>query len=422
MFWRKKRPLSDFEDEIESHLALEADALSENGAPRIDHHNAARRAFGNITSVKEAFYERGRWMLWDRFSRDVRHALRLCWRRPAFSAVVVLTLAVGIGATLAIFGIIDAVLLRPLPYKDPGRLAMLWSEDSAHGLQEGRTSLLNFADWKTRSHLFEDMTIFIGLTFLLSNNDGTKERMRSARVPANFFPMLGVEPALGRVFFADEEKRGEAVVVLSHSLWKRRFGGSAQVLGADLIMDGRKSRVIGVMPASFRYPFADTQVWEPMTAHSYWASRDRASPRPTASWYVLGRIRHDAAWTAVQSEMSTIASQLEREYVENRNQPEIRVVPLDVQASGRMRLPLAVLFSSVVLMLLIACMNVANLQLASGSAREREFSLRRALGASRSRVAVQLLIESLVLSAVGRRVGVGAGGGHSESTDCLWSS
>jgi predicted permease len=397
MFWRKKRSLGDFADELQSHLALEVDELGEG---------AARRSFGNITSIQESFYEHRRWMLWDQLSRDIRQAVRLFWRRPAFSAIVVLTLAVGIGATLAIFSIINAVLLRPLPYKDPGRLAMLWSEDSAHGLQEGRVSLLNFADWKNRSHTFEDMTLFIGQTFLLSGKDNVPERMRSARVSANFFPLLGVKPALGRVFSAEEENRGEAVIVLSNGLWQRHFGGSAQALGSDLIMDGRKSRIIGVMPSTFHYPFADTQVWEPMTAHRYWATRDRANPRTASNWYALGRLRRGVAWTEAQSEMNLVANQLAAEHPENRNQPEIRVVPLDAQTSGRMRLPLAALFCSVALMLLIACLNVANLLLASGSAREREFSVRRALGASRAKVAIQLLIESLVLSAVGGALGL----------------
>jgi len=397
VFWRKKRPLSDLADELQSHFALEVDERGED---------AARRTFGNITSIQESFYEHGRWMLWDQFSRDIRHALRLFWRRPAFSAIVVLTLAVGIGATLAIFSIIHAVLLRPLPYRDPGCLAMLWSEDSAHGLEEGRVSLLNFADWKRRSHAFEDMTLFIGQTFLLSGDNNVPERMRSARISANFFPLLGVQPALGRVFSAEEENRGEAVVIVSDSLWRQRFAGSAQALGSDLIMDGRKSRIVGVMPSTFHYPFADTQVWEPMTAHRYWATRDRANPRTASNWYALGRIRPGIAWTEAQSEMNWIARQLLVEHPENWNQPEIRVVPLDIQTSGRMRLPLAVLFCSVVLMLLIACLNVANLLLASRSAREREFSVRRALGASRAKVAVQLLIESLVLSAVGGVLGL----------------
>lgn len=288
MFWRKKRPLGDLEEEINAHLAIEAGQLRETAGPHVDTEAAARRAFGNTTIVKEAFYENSHWMFRETFSRNMRHALLLSLRRPAFSAVVVSTLAVGIGATLAIFSVVNAVLLRPLPYRDPARLAMLWSEDSAHGLHEGRVSLLNFADWKNSSHTFEDMTLFIGQTFLLGGQDGTRERMRSARVPAKFFPLLGVEPALGRSFSLDEERRGDAVVVLSNRLWLQRFAGSPNVLGNDLIMDGRKSRIIGVMPPSFQFPFPDTQVWEPLTAHPYWAARDRASPREASNWYVLG--------------------------------------------------------------------------------------------------------------------------------------
>jgi putative ABC transport system permease protein len=405
MFWRKKRSLSDLDDEIKSHLALEADQLRDSARPHFDSEGAARRAFGNTTSLKEAFYENGRWLLCDRLSRDVRHALRLCWRRPAFSAVVVSTFAVGIGATLAIFSVVNAVLLRPLPYRDPNRLAMLWSEDSAHGLHEGHVSLLNFADWKNSSRTFEDMTIFIGQTFLLSSQDGTRERMRSARVSVNFFPLLGVEPLRGRVFSLDEQRRGDAVIVISHRMWQQRFGGSANVLGSDLIMDSRKSRIIGVMPATFQYPFPDTQVWEPLTSHPYWA-RNRTSPRSDSIWYALGRLRKDVSWAAAQSEMTVIAARLAKEHPGNRNQPEIHVVPLDAQTSGRLRLPLTLLFSSVVLMLLIACLNVANLLLARGSAREREFSVRRTLGASRLRIAEQLLAESLVLSVAGGVLGL----------------
>ena len=407
MFWRKKRPLDDFAEEIRSHLEHEADQVQESGQTREDAEAAARRAFGNVTLAQEEFYRRGRWLTWDRFSRDLRLALRLLWRRPGFSTVVVLTLALGIGANTAIFSVMNAVLLRPLPYREPGRLAMLWAGDSAHGLYEGRVSLLNFADWKSRSRTFEDMTIFAGQTFLLGGNDGPPERMRSARVSANFFPLLGVEPALGRTFSADEEKRGEPVVILSYGLWQREFGGAKQILGSDLVMDGRKSRIVGVMPASFQYPFKDTQVWEPMTAHPYWATRDRASPRSFSIWYVLARLRPGMGWQQAQSEMTVIGHQLETEHPENRNLPEIQVVPLSTQTVGRVRLSLFVLFGSVFLMLLIACTNVANLLLARGSAREREFSVRRALGAGRTVLAAQLLTESLVLSLTGGCLGLG---------------
>jgi len=406
MFWRKKRPLSDFAEEIQSHLAHEADQIQEHGNARTEAAAAARRAFGNVGLVEEHFYRQGRRLLWDQISRDFLYALRLFWRKPAFSIVVVLTLALGIGANTAIFSVIDAVLLRPLPYKDPSRLAMLWSEDSAHGIQEGRVSLLNFADWRNRSHAFEDITIFVGQTFLLGNKDGPPERMRSARVADNFFPLLGVAPLIGRAFSIDEAKRGESVVILSYGFWQRRFGGSPQVLGSDLIMDGRKSRIVGVMPASFQYPFADTQVWEPMTAHPYWSTRDRASLRSFAVWFALGRLRPGFAWNQAQSEMSVIGLQLSAEHQENKILPDIHVVPLYTQTTGRVQLSFVVLFASVFLMLLIACTNVANLMLARGSAREGEFSVRRALGAGRVTLAAQLLVESLVLSATGGLLGL----------------
>jgi predicted permease len=405
VFWRKRRSLDDFDHEIRAHLAIEADELRERAGSPIDSDAEARKAFGNRTAIKEAFYEYGRLMLWDHLSRDTRHALRMFWRQPAFSALAAITLAAGIGATLAIFSIINAVLLRPLPYAQPSRLAVLWSEDPAHGLLEGRVSLLNFADWKQRNRSFESMTIFVGQTFLLSTGDGTRERMRSARVDENFFPLLGVQPMMGRVFSTDEERRGEDVVLLSNRMWRDQFGGSLKALGSDLIMDGRKSRIIGVMPAAFRYPFPDTEVWQPMTAHPYWA-RDRAAPRSDSNWYALVRLRNGVSWTQAQSEMSGIARQLRTEYPESKNNPEIRVVPLNEQTYGKVRLPLAVLFSSVILMLLIACLNVANLFLARGSAREQEFSMRRALGASRARVAQQLFTESVVLSGAGAVLGL----------------
>ena len=401
----KKRQWNDFAEEIQSHLAHETDQRSESGEAHLDADAAARRAFGNTLAMQEAFYEEGRWLFWDRLARDLRLAFRLFRRRPAFSATVVLTLALGIGANSAIFSVINAVLLRPLPYKDPGRLAMLWSEDSAHGLREGRVSLPNFADWKSLSTSFEDMTLFGAQTFLLGGNDGPPERMRSARVQANFFPLLGVKPLLGRAFSAEEERMGESVALLSYGLWQRRFGGSPQVLGSNFIMDTRTVRIIGVMPASFQYPFADTQVWEPMSSHPYWA-RDRNSARTFAVWFTLARVRPGVAWQEAQSEMNAVARQLAAAHPESKNPPEIRLVPLHAQTTGRVKNSLAVLFGSVFLLLLIACINVANLLLADGSAREREFSVRRALGAGRGTLAAQLLTESLVLATVGGGLGL----------------
>src|SRR5271165_3182546 len=334
LFWRKKRPLEDLAEEIRTHLAPEADQVRDENRAETDPERMARRAFGNVTSVQETFYERGRWLFWDYLILDLRQALRLMRRRPGLSVVVILTLALGIGATTAIFSLISAVLLRPLPYRDPGRLAMLWTDDAAHNEHERHVSLLNYGDWKALSHAFQDMTVFCGQTFLLGT-EGPPERLRSARVPANFLPLVGVEPILGRVFSEEEEKRRERVAVLSYGLWQRRFGASARAIGSELLMDGRKSRIVGVMPPHFNFPFADTQVWEPLTAHPYWAERDRTSPRTDGVWYVLGRLKPDVTWAQAQAEMDTIARRLQAEYPDTEVSHGIRVVPLHLQTTGK---------------------------------------------------------------------------------------
>ena len=403
-FWRKNRSLEDLAAEIASHLALEADQLREQTSDP-DPEGAARRTFGNVTAIQEASYERGRWSLLDNLGRDFRHAFRMIGRQSGFSLVVILTLALGIGANTAIFGLIDAVLLRPLPYRDPSRLAMLWTDDRSTGDHESQVSLADFECWKSLTSTFEDMTIFGGQTFLMGTG-GSPERSRCARVPANFFPVLGVQPILGRVFSAGEEKRAEHVIVLSYGLWQRHFAASRQAVGSDLVMDGGKWRIIGVMPKQFQFPFPDTQVWEPITAHPYWAARDTSTERANGRWYALGRLKSGVSWAQAQADMELVARRLESEYPASDGKHGIRIVPLHYQTTGPIQRPLVVLFGSVFFMLLIACINVASLLLARGVAREREFALRRALGAGRCRIIAQLLTESLVLAASGGVVGM----------------
>jgi predicted permease len=403
MFRRRKRSFEDFQAEIESHLGLEADEIRAT-APENDAEAAARRAFGNVAAVEEQWYEHGRWMFFDYLARELRRGVRQIRRAPGFAVFVILTLAVGIGANSTIFSVVEAVLLRPLPYKDPGRLAMLFSGDPARELHEGRVSLLNFADWKARSHSFEDMTAYMGQTFLLRTGDAP-ERMRSARVSANFFPLLGVEPMLGRVFSPGEESRGERRVVLSYDLWQRQFGGSGEALGQHLFMDDRSYVVIGVMPPGFHFPFADTKVWEPVTAHPYW-TRNRQSPRSDSPWLVLGRLKPGVPWSTAQQEMNDMALSLRAQFPGVEMPSSIPVVPLDTQTTGKFRLSLWLLLGSVFLILLIACINVSGLLLARGSAREREFAVRRALGAGRLRIAGQVVTETLVLSTCGGLLGL----------------
>uniref|UniRef100_Q023R3 Permease n=1 Tax=Solibacter usitatus (strain Ellin6076) TaxID=234267 RepID=Q023R3_SOLUE len=403
MWRRKKRSFDDFRQEIESHLALEADELRDSTGSA-DPTVAARRAFGNVTATQERWYRDHHWMILDNLRRDLRQALRQIRKRPGFCMVVILTLALGIGATSAIFSIVQAALLRPLPYKDPARLAMVFSGDPARELHEGRVSLLNFEDWRNRNRSFDDMTACIGQTFLLGTS-GSPERMRSARVSANFWPVLGVQPLLGRVFTPEEEKRGDRVAVLSYQLWQDHFGGTPEALGSRLVMDDRSYLVIGVMPAAFRFPFPDTRVWEPVTAHPYW-SRDRRSPRSDSVWLVLGRIKTRETWSRAQEDMDAIGRALRSQYPGAEMPAAIPVVPLDIHFTGKFRLSLWLLLGSVFLMLLIACINVAGLLLARGSQRAREFAVRRALGAGRLRIAAQVLTETLVLSGCGGLLGL----------------
>jgi putative ABC transport system permease protein len=405
MAWsRRDQREFDLERELRGHLELEADDRRASGLSAEEAARAARRALGNTLKIKEDVRAAWGFQWLEACGQDLRYAIRQLRRTPAFTTVAVTTLALGIGATSAIFSVVNAVLLRPLPYRDASQLAMLWSEDSAHGLVEGRVSLANAADWKQRSRAFADMTFFAPQTFLLGSTAGPPERMREARVSANFFSVLGVEPVLGRSFTDAEEQRAEPVAVISYGLWTSHFGQNANILGQDIIKDGRTSRIIGVMPAAFHYPFDDTVVWEPRTTHPYWTTRDRAAGRTGSAWLAVGRIRPATTWNDAQTEMSAIAHALQREFPQNL--PDIHVVPLQQLTTGPVQLPLFALFGSVVCLLLIACSNVANLLLARGTAREAEFSLRRALGASRGRLARQLLTESLVLAIVGAVAGL----------------
>ncbi len=411
MFGKRRRSPEDFKQEIASHLAHEADDVRDTSRCT-DPEAAARRAFGNITKLEETRYERRHWMWFDHLRIDCRQAVRQLKKRPGFSALLILILGLGIGANSAIFSVIRAVLLRPLPYKDPGRLVMVFADDPARELHEGRTSLLNFADWKNENRSFEEMTVFAPQTFLLGT-DGPPERLRSARVSASFWRVLGVSPILGRSFTSEEEKRSERVVVLSYSLWQRQFAGLKGAIGANLVMDGRNYRVIGVMPPEFRFPFADTRVWEPLTAHPYWATRDAKAPRSNAGWLVLARLKSGVSRRQAQEDISTIESRLKAEYPTSQLPEQVFVIPLKTVATGQHQLSLWLLFGSVLVMLVIACVNTAGLLLARGSAREWEFRVRQALGAKRTRIAAQLVTETLVLASCSGLLGLLLAGGIS---------
>jgi Acidobacterial duplicated orphan permease len=344
--------------------------------------------------------------------QDLRYGLRMLRKNPGFTAVAVLTLALGIGANTAIFGVIEAVILRPLPYKDPTRLVLLAdSQDS----ESGAFLIKDIWAFKSRSRSFENIAAYYrdsGFSRVTLTSGGEPESVQGAFVSANFFNLMGVGPALGRAFTPDEEAQRERVVVLSYGLWRRRFGGSRDAIGKVLQIDGVDSQIIGVMPATFQFPARDQQFWAPLTTNRYWddpALTTNIDPQHVRyfyeRWQAIGRLSPGATLAQAQTEINSIFRRSEPDF-DNHGIPGITLTPLRVTLSGNTRLALIVLFCSVSFVLLISCSNVANLVLARGAAREREMAVRAALGAGRGRLSRQLLTESAILSLLAGVIGL----------------
>jgi predicted permease len=382
----------------------------------VDESMAVRALRRSLRSQSEADPDsRGRSIMsvvWlEQFADDLRHSGRVMRGSRGFMLTAVLTLAVGIGASTAIFSLVNAVLLRPLPYHDAGRLATLWTDDPKHDVHEEGVSYPTFNDWGSLNRSFDGLAFFSRANPVTLTSGNEPERVESSVVSADFLGVLGVRPELGRDFSPDDVQRREPVIVLSHALWQRRFGASPTAIGSTLEVDGVPRIVIGVMPASFQFPSSDVQLWEQLTGFRRWRNieKDRYS-----DWgRVIGRLKPSVTVAAAQLEMGEIGQRLERAYPPSARDADfagfgVNVVPLTVQITGR-TLPLAlwVLFGGVLFVLLIACVNVANLLLSRGAARERELALRHALGAGRARIVRQLLTESLLLALVAEAVGVG---------------
>ena len=341
----------------------------------------------------------------DSVTNDLRYASRTLRRSPSFTAIAILTLALGIGANTAMFSVVNAVILRPLPYQDPDRLAMLWTNDPKRDIREEGTSYPTFLDWRSQSRAFADMAICSRGNPVTLTGGNEPERVMGEAVSANLFPLLGVTPILGRTFSDDEEQQRERVVVVSYALWQRRFGASRDAIGKSVEVDGQTFQVIGVMPAGFYFPTKDVQLWQPATFVSMTLSpavRNRIWTNRFSDWWrVVGRLRPTATFDDAQAEMTTIGQRLALAYP--TTDPGfvgfgVNVVPMLLQTTGRdLQRALWILLGAVGFVLLIACTNVANLLLARGAARQREFALRAALGASQVRLVRQLAVESGLL-------------------------
>jgi putative ABC transport system permease protein len=394
---RAKRALNGLDDDIRDHIERETqDNIDRGMAPE----EARRRAllkFGNVALAKEDTRRVWVWAWLEEARQDLRYAARTLRKSPAFTTTAAATLALAIGTNTAMFSVVNAVLLRPLPYRSPEQLAMFWTEDPTQNLREGRSALWDVEQWRGQSQTFADMATFDSVGTVLTGPDGV-EQIVGASISPNLLSLLGIHPAQGRSFSTEEAEQGQRLVLISHSFWQARFAGSQNALGATLVLNGLPSQIVGILPADFQIARFEADVWEAHTT--------RRSMRGPQTWFVIGRLRPGVAFDQAQAEMSAVARRLNDQLPATERNQGITVVPLSLYVVGpQSRLALWLLGGAVFFVFLIAAANVTSLSLARSTARAREMAVRAALGANAGRIMRQLLTENVLLAAVSGLMG-----------------
>jgi putative ABC transport system permease protein len=406
--FRKTRAEEELDTELRAFLETAVEQKMRAGMSREEATRAARIELGSAEAVKDWVRDVGWESMVESFYQDLRYAVRMLHRAPGFTAAAVLTLALGIGATTAIFSFVNAVMLRPLPFKESARLALVQPDARASGPFPIRTvTPADFLEWELQNRVFEEMAGFSGATFNITGA-GEPERLYAATVTTRFFESLSVNPAVGRTFLTSEGQPGaNQVVLISSALWRRRFQSDPGIVGREITLDGKTFAVVGVMPDGFSFPrdllpgmgrSRRVDLWAPLVL--------RPGDRANAFLQVVARLRADVTIEQAQAEMNAIVARLAEQVPPERRGNGVRLVALHEHMTQEVRSLLLVFLGAVGFLLLIACSNVANLLVARGAARQKEVAVRAALGAGRWRLVRQFLTESVVLGLLGGLAGL----------------